>query len=103
MSGQINKNGNWLATNFLNTDILTFSEISSEQISTGTYKITHQLGSSDYYILAEAIGDNEAAVGIKKIYKYKTYFTLHTSDDSGLNDCSFNFFMFQLNSYLADE
>ncbi len=63
--------------------------INAARQGVGSYRITHNIGNSNYYITA--IGKNSGAARPDSIVKTDTYFDILCSDDASLNDCDFYF------------
>jgi len=102
-SAAISSAGTWSSTKFLNTDILDLGDLASSRTGTGIYRITHEIGHTNYHVIGQSVGSTGPAVGIAKINKQNDYFDIHFGDDSSLNDTDFEFFMFDFNTYTADE
>lgn len=98
LAGYVGIDGSPLAY-FRNTDILT-ANFTATKTATGSYTVTHNLGKTNYYVLAITIGTTDPGVSIQKLQKYDKSFQVYTADDSSTNNSAFEFFMFQLNSYI---
>jgi len=91
-----------LTTKFWDSDTITGAPTVSK-LSTGTYKLTHGMNSVNYFVLPIPVGSTAPAVGPCKVNKQINDFTVTFADDTSLNDTDFDFFMFKLNAYTADE
>lgn len=103
LAGYVSADGSWTTTLFLNTDVLDLGDISSQRDSTGVYTITHNLGSTSYHIIANTMGTTGPGAKIGKLDRDTDDFTLNIYIGSTPYNSDFEFFMFQLETYTADE
>lgn len=102
LAGNVASDGTAGDEPFRNSDVLLGS-FSAERTETGSYKVTHNLGSTNYMVFPVSTGTTEDFVGVTKVYKYANYFIAHFGDDSSLNNAAFDFFMVQFNTYSPNE
>lgn len=73
---------------------------------TGTYTVTHNIGNTNYMVIANADGDavlaSNASIGTKAIYKQNNSFTINFSDDSSLNNTDFSFIIVKFMSVFSN-
>lgn len=102
LAGNVSSTGASAYEHFRNSDIIG-SAFSVSRTATGRYTVTHNLGTTNYYVVGETLGATAVNAGIGKINKAADSFQIAIGDDGGLVDTDFNFFMFDLNTYTADE
>lgn len=95
--------GAWSSPKFLNTDQLNIGDLTSERLSTGHYKITHNKGDTNYSVIGTAYGSAQMTVGTTKVNRQANYFEICCGDDSSSNDSDFEFYMFDFFTYTPDE
>lgn len=104
LAGSGLKDGSAATETYRNSNVLA-AGFTYEKTATGTYNITHNLGSTSYMVMVVATSSAsfEKFVGFTKLYKFANYFTIHFGDDTSLNDSDFEFVMFRLNTYQPNE
>lgn len=87
---------------FRNTDILASALVGTKPSGSGYYNIEHNLGSTSYYVIANSILTGIAAGNyyFGGIYRLANDFSIFWADDATRNDTAFEFFMFQIPSYV---
>lgn len=88
---------------FRNSDVLAGPFAASNEAGSGHYRITHNKGNTSYYVFFIPVGATGVTIKPCMLTKTANYFDLYFADDVSGNDTDFEFFMFDLNAYTADE